>query len=682
MKKVLLILSLGFILRAPAQDLETYLSYSFASDLTSSPGSEKAAWVENKMGIRNIWVAELPDVKGKQVTNYLQDDGQAISNITFTVSEDQILYVRGANANRRGEYPNPALLTDGVAQEIRILDLKTSTDSVLTKGRSISRSPVKNQILFVRGGKIWSMDLETQDPPSQLIHTRGSCGSLRWSPDGTKIAFVSNRGDHSFIGIYELKTGKLTYLNPSVDRDQSPVWSADGKQVAFMKILGAKDRLIFEPHRSGIPWSIWVADLAEGSVEQIWKADSGDGSVFRSISASNQLFWSAEDQIVFPWEKYGWTNLFSVDVTSGKVNRLTTGEFEVQFVSISPDNKTMYYSSNQNDPHRQHIWGTEIASGKTEQLTLGKGIQWSPVALKGAVLAIASGPTYPASVVSIASEKLLPLTEVNRTYPSKELVEPEAITFQSEDGLTIHGQLFKPKNYDPQQKYPGLLFFHGGSRRQMLLGFHHRGYYHHAYAQNQYLASQGYIVLSVNYRSGIGYGMEFREAQAYGATGASEVMDVTAAGKFLQSRSDIDSERLGLWGGSYGGYLTAWGLIKAPDMFAAGVDIHGAHDWNVIINNFIPNYDPLERPEFAELAYQSSPIAHIDQWKAPVLLIHGDDDRNVPFSETVVLAEALRNNSVEFEQLIFPDEVHGFLLHNNWLKAYQATAEFFNRRLK
>jgi dipeptidyl aminopeptidase/acylaminoacyl peptidase len=227
-----------------------------------------------------------------------------------------------------------------------------------------------------------------------------------------------------------------------------------------------------------------------------------------------------------------------------------------------------------------------------------------------------------------------------------------------------------------------VLFFHGGSRRQMLLGFHYRGYYHNAYALNQYLASRGYVVLSVNYRSGIGYGMEFREALNYGARGASEFNDVMGAGLYLASRPEVDRARIGLWGGSYGGYLTALGLARASDLFAAGVDLHGVHDWNQVIRNFVPAYQAEQRVEVARLAFESSPMASLDTWRSPVLVIHGDDDRNVPFSETVGLVERLRARGVEVEQLIFPDEVHGFLLHRNWIAAYEATAEFFDRKLR
>jgi dipeptidyl aminopeptidase/acylaminoacyl peptidase len=226
-----------------------------------------------------------------------------------------------------------------------------------------------------------------------------------------------------------------------------------------------------------------------------------------------------------------------------------------------------------------------------------------------------------------------------------------------------------------------VIFFHGGSRRQMLLGWHYMGYYANAYAFNQYLTSRGFVVLSVNYRSGIGYGLEFREALGYGAAGASEYRDVVGAGLYLRTRPDVDPARIGLWGGSYGGYLTALGLARASDLFAAGVDLHGVHDWNVVIRNFAPDWDPKAQAERARIAFEASPLADVKTWRSPVLIVHGDDDRNVPFSESVDLAAALRGQGVAFETLVLPDEVHGFLLHDSWRRALQAAAEFFERHM-
>src|SRR5581483_11220425 len=271
-------------------------------------------------------------------------------------------------------------------------------------------------------------------------------------------------------------------------------------------------------------------------------------------------------------------------------------------------------------------------------------------------------------------------------FPAGELVRPQPVLITAADGMVIHGQLFLPKGR-PGQRHPALVFFHGGSRRQMLLGFHYMYYYSNAYSLNQYLADQGYVVLSVNYRSGIGYGLNFREAINYGARGGSEFNDVIGAGLFLKSRADVDPKRIGVWGGSYGGYLTAMALSRASDRFAAGVDFHGVHDWSTLRGgNNAPTSggDPdvlREQQDAARIAFESSPMSSVKTWKSPVLLIHGDDDRNVNFAQTVRLVEALRQQHVDFDELIFSNEIHDFLLHRHWVEAYKASADFFARKL-
>jgi dipeptidyl aminopeptidase/acylaminoacyl peptidase len=221
---------------------------------------------------------------------------------------------------------------------------------------------------------------------------------------------------------------------------------------------------------------------------------------------------------------------------------------------------------------------------------------------------------------------------------------------------------------------------HGGPSRQMLAGWHYMYYYHNAYAFNQYLASLGYAVLSVNFRSGIGYGRAFRMAPKRGARGASEYQDVVAAARFLRGRTDIDDKRIGLWGGSYGGYLTALGLARDSDLFAAGVDMHGVHDWSQRISG--ASWIDYNSRDAQKVALEASPVGSVQRWRSPVLLIHGDDDRNVSFSQTVDLVRRLREQNVEFEQIVFPDDVHDFLLHRHWLRAYAAAADFFERKLK
>lgn len=665
--------------------LQQIMSSPFPEDLVAAPKGARFVWAQNHEGKRNVWVAESPNFTGRPLTAYAKDDGQEVGNFEISPDGSTVAYVRGGVANSKGEVPNPTSDPAGAKQEIFLIPFAGGTPKLLSEGTGPTFSPDGKRIAFLKKGQVWTALLNAEPKSTQLFTIRGGAGSLRWSPDGNKIAFVSNRGDHSYIGIYDLTKKTLQYINPSVDLDNNPVWSPDGKQLAFLRNPNQKQNIPFTEKREGLPWSILVHDITSNKTKEIWKAKPGAGSSFWAIAADNQLFWSADNQIIFPYEGDGWLHLYAISANGGSARLLTPGNFEVQYGTITPDRKAIVFSSNQDDIDRQHIWKVDIASGKLEALTSGKGIEWLPaVAADGTVALLAASATQPAFAGYLKNGTITPFAAnaLPKDFPSAQLVEPEQVIITAADGMKIHCQLFKPKNAKAGDKLPALLFFHGGSRRQMYLGFHDRGYYHNAYAMNQYLANQGYMVLSVNYRSGIGYGMEFREALNYGANGASEFNDVLGAGLYLREREEIDPAKVGLWGGSYGGYLTAMGLAKASDLFAAGVDFHGVHDWNVVIRNFAPAYNPEKNAAVAKRAFDSSPIAYVDTWRSPVLLIHADDDRNVPFSETVDIAESLRRKGVYFEQLIFPDDVHGFLLHKNWLEAYGATATFFDKMLK
>jgi len=680
--------------------LEQVMSAPFPSGLVAAPVGGSVAWVQIAKGSRNIWVASPPEYKGRQVTSYSGDDGLEIGELVWTADAQAIIYTRGGDLDNFGESPNPHSVPEEPKQLLWLITLDRALDQkpprLLAEGHSAAVSPKGHLVAYISKRNIWSLKLDGNDKPAALVEAKGQSDSLRWSPDGSKLVFVNGRRDHGFVGVYELATKAVRYLDPSVDRDGEPVWSRDSKQVAFIRIPASREAGAFAPKRSGEPWSIRIANVESGDGREVWRADKNAGSVLRNVVADYQLIWSADDRIVFPWEKDGWTHLYSVSAATNPGNLkavlLTSGQFDVEHVSASADGKEIIYSSNQTDIDRRYLWRVPTAGGKqptavTAAIIGGESIEWSPVATsdgKGVAFFHSDARRPERAAIQIGSQAIRDLAPatIPAEFPERSLVEPRQVIFDSADGMKIHGQLFLPANLDQTKRHPAVLFFHGGSRRQMLLGWHYNYYYRNAYAMNQYLANHGYIVLSVNYRSGIGYGMEFREALNYGATGGSEFNDVMGAGVYMRNRSDVDPQRIGLWGGSYGGYLTAMGLARASDLFAAGVDMHGVHDWNIVIRNFVPAYDPQAKPDAARLAFESSPLASMKTWRSPVLLIHGDDDRNVPFSETVHLVEALRNQGVEFEQLVFPDEIHDFLTHEDWLRAYRASADFLDRHLK
>jgi dipeptidyl aminopeptidase/acylaminoacyl peptidase len=251
--------------------------------------------------------------------------------------------------------------------------------------------------------------------------------------------------------------------------------------------------------------------------------------------------------------------------------------------------------------------------------------------------------------------------------------------------MVVHGQLFDASGAKSLGKKAGVIFVHGGPPRQMLLGWHYMDYYSNGYAVNQYLAAHGFVVLSVNYRLGIGYGREFHHPEHAGYAGAAEYQDVVAGAHFLQSLPTVDGKRIGIWGGSYGGYLTALALARNSDLFKAGVDLHGVHDWSRLMDELSgkpgTRYEKGDREKAMEVAWNSSPDAQLEGWKSPVLLIQGDDDRNVQFQQTVDLARRLEERNLPFEELVLPNEIHGFLRHASWLRADEATANFLSRTL-
>jgi dipeptidyl aminopeptidase/acylaminoacyl peptidase len=669
--------------------VEQILSAPFPSELVASPSGARVAWVFDDRGVRNVWVAEGPAFAGRRLTTYQHDDGQEITGLSFSPDGSALVFVRGGAANRAGEVPNPASNAAGAEQAVWTVPVGGGDPRKLGAGSGAAVSPKGDLVAFVQRGQIWLAGLSGTPAAAAAVHARGSARGLEWSPDGSRLAFVSGRGTHAFIGVVDIASKVITWLEPSLDTDDAPVWSPDGTRVAFIRKSPVRDRVIFHPERDGPPWSIRIADAATGAGREVWRAAPGRGSVFQPVEFGPQLAWSIDQRLVFPWERDGWKHLYSVAASGGDAVLLTPGAFEVDDVSYAQDGRAAVVSSNQDDIDRRHLWRvTTSGASAAVAMTPGRGLEWNPALLADGtsvayVSADARRPGQPVLMTSGGSPRELAPGSVPAAFPAAALVEPEAVTIVAADGMKIPGQIFRPASSIPAgQKRPALIFFHGGSRRQMLLGWNYRSYYHNAYAFNQLMASRGYVVLSVNYRSGIGYGLDFREALNYGAAGASEYNDVVGAGLFLRSQPDVDAARIGLWGGSYGGYLTAMGLARASDMFAAGVDVHGVHDWNNAIRNFMPGYNAERRPDVARLAAASSPMAFIDGWRSPVLLIHGDDDRNVPFGESVDLVEKLRARDVEVEQLVFPDEVHGFLLYRSWTRAYTVAADFLDRQLK
>jgi dipeptidyl aminopeptidase/acylaminoacyl peptidase len=673
--------------------LEQVLSAPFNSNLVAAPSGNRIAWTSNQQGRRNIWVAEGPSFAARQLTTYQQDDGGELSDLRFSADGNTVVYVRGEGKDSAGDYANPTSNPTGGEQAIWAISWNGGAPVKIDAGDSPAVS-TDGRIAYGRGGEMWMSSLKPDEKPKQIV-VRGKNHPVEWSPDGARLLFITDRGDHSFIGIYDVNGQSVKFLAPSVDSDRDPAWSLDGKRVAFTRqpavLRDTPEGYFVEPDRPH-PWSIWVGDPESGTARELWHSGSALQDSYPYMAqdtGGGVLHWVGDGRLVFASEADGWQHLYSIPADGGNAKLLTPGNCEVEQWSFSPDKKIVVFNSNCGDVDRRHLWTVNVMGGGLAELTSSQqqdGIEWAPAVLsdgkKFAYLGSSARDAGRPYVGNFPDGKVISLVDAlgpetwPKNFPVGQLVRPQPVLFMSGDGIEIHGQLFLPKNLTPGEKRPAVIFLHGGPMRQMLLGWHYMYYYSNAYAMNQYLANRGYIVLAVNYRSGIGYGRAFREAPGRAGRGASEYQDVVAARKYLQSRSDVDGKRIGLWGGSYGGYLTALGLGRNSDLFAAGVDFHGVHDWPA--DNWEGKHIP---PDLVKLAHESSPNAAVSTWKSPVLFIHGDDDRNVMFSQTVDLVARLRAQGVSIEELIFPDEVHDFLLNRSWLKAYQASSDFFDRKL-
>jgi dipeptidyl aminopeptidase/acylaminoacyl peptidase len=694
-------LILGGAAIVPAQapfTLEQVMSSPFPSGLTAAAHGSRIAWVFEAKGVRNVWVADGPDFvhAARQVTHYRADDGQPIASLRLTPDGRTVLYVLGSELNSAQESANPESWTKGAKQQVFALDVEVKEAQPRLLGEmgcpeedceDIQVSPDGQRAVWAAKKKLWLASVDGKEQAKELATVRGSAEQPKWSPDSKHIAFVSERGSHSLVAVYDCDGTEIRYLAPSVDKDSLPHWSPDGKWIVFVRMPGEEKKVPLIPARPE-PWSIWMADAASGAGRMVWRSGSRMEDSLPYLSEYAAFNFAADGRIVFTSEQDGRNHLYSI-APGGTATLLTPGDFDVEHVTLSADRASVIYSSNQDDVDRRHLWRVPVAGGAPPRaLTRGETMEWSPLETGDgkSVVCLGSTATSPAMpyVIGAQGREMIAKETLPDDFPSAALVAPRPVVFRSADGVTVHGQLFLPRG--AKGKVPGLVFMHGGPIRQMMLGFHYMGYYHNAYAENQYLASRGYAVLSVNYRLGIMYGRAFREAPDSCWRGAAEYKDVVAAGRYLQTLAEVDADRIGLWGGSYGGFLTAMGLARDSDLFKAGVDFHGVHDWSVFLTER-PYFGNLAlRPPDAEaavkLAWESSPDAYVETWKSPVLLIHGDDDRNVPFSQTVDLAQRLREHHVPFEQLILPDEIHGFLMWRSFVRTYAATAEFFDRTLK
>ena len=716
--------------------IEQFLSPASPLEVTAARKADRIAWMTYDRGMRNVYTAAAPDFRPARLTRFLDDDGRDLTDVNLSEDGSVAVFVRGSAPNRQGWVANPSHDPAGAERAIWAVRTSGGASWRVAEGAAPELSPDGRFVLYVKEGQIFRGRVTPPAAPDSMdrgqkpfIKEWGRQSSPRWSPDGSKIAYVTERANHSFIAVYDGKTRTVTYLSPSVDFDAAPVWSPDGKRIAFTRRPGtpfgqqaqegqggignppgpagggAAARSVCPPglgnpfgpgggrgarpdsvpsrplipglcratFAGGHTLAVMVADVSTRAARELWHNAPNDST----IPAIQRLLW-AGDRIVFPvsplndeWERY-----YSLDANAGSAKPVllttTNGLIEdATSASLSADGKTLFYCTNASDIERRHIWAVPTAGGTPTRISTGDGIETYPQPLSsGKQLAVlyfdASTPASVGLVPVDGGKARVIFPTLGSDFPKAQHVTPEIVVVKSPDGLEVHNQLFLPKDLKSGERRPAIIFVHGGPVRQMMPGYHYMQFYHWAYAVNQWLASQGYVVLSVNYRSGIGYGRSFRQAANTNARGNSEYQDVLAAGKYLQTRADVDPARIGIWGLSYGGLLTSQALARNSDLFVAGADLAGVHLYGSSLDT-------------TSMSYKSSAISAIDGWKSPVFLVHGDDDRNVDFAQTVGLVQLLRARGVYYELQVIPDDLHESMLHRNWVGTFGHMGDFLHR---
>ncbi len=674
------------------------LSYPYPSSLVASADGGTIAWVLNQRGIRNIFVAAAPGYEPRMITTYNADDGQELSNVSISNDGKYVVYVRGGDHDSNWpapQPPNPALSTTAPDMQVWSVATAGGAPIALGPGDTPVISPDNRRVaISAADGSVMVASLDGTQKAAKMFADIGQDSDFHWSPDGHALAFVSTRSDHAFIGVYRDNVNQLLFLAPSTLQDAEPRWSPDGSRIAFLRVALSggppQNLLVWNP----IPFSIVVADARDGRGTRVWKSPTTTmrGSFPQSFDPNLQ--WIAGNRLAFLNDADNWPHVYAVPASGGAARLLTPGNFWIEDVALSPDRQTLYYTANTgnlpDDIDRRHIFALDLNSGARREVTSGERSQWTPaVADAGRMVAFIEAGAKEPPLVTIGAASGGPWRALGREripadFPAAQFVTPKSVTFRASDGLLVHGQLFERPG--EAGRMPGIIFVHGGPPRQMLVTWHYMDYYSNAYAVNQYLANHGFVVLSVNYRLGIGYGNDFNFPAHWGPTGASEYKDVLAGARFLQADPQVNARRIGIWGGSYGGYLTALALARNSDIFGAGVDWHGVHDWTMTGDSaFGAAEKRYEQPNLAKaqrIAWESSPASSVAKWTSPVLLIQGDDDHNVHFHQMVDLVRRLQIRGTPFCQIVIPNEIHGFLRYHTFVQVDSATVAYFEQKLR
>src|SRR5215470_9960538 len=452
----------------------------------------------------------------------------------------------------------------------------------------------------------------------------------------------------------------------------NPQWSEDGKNaVAFARSADNKDR-----------WSLLI-DPATGKTKVL---DHQHDDAWVGGPGAFTLGWLGDDKTVyFQSERDGWSHLYTASIEGGEPKQLTSGKFEVSDVRLSEDKTKFYFTSSEGDLGQRHLYSMPVAGGPRVRITTMPGNNQATISPDDTTLAIVrSYSNRPPELYIAPNKPNVTAGEIKQvtTSPTDEFftynwIDPPIVTFKARDGVEVPARLYKPSKW--QKGGPAVLFVHGAGYLQNV----HKWWssYYREYMFNHLLMERGFMVMDVDYRASAGYGRDWRTA-IYRHMGGQDLSAQVDAVKYLVTEHGVSPKRVGIYGGSYGGFITLMAMFTEPEVFAAGAALRPVTDWAHYNHGYTSNI--LNTPQSDAEAYkQSSPIYFAEGLKGALLICHGMVDVNVHFQDTVRLVERLIELRKEnWELAVYPVEDHGFERAASWADEYKRILKLFETNLR
>jgi dipeptidyl aminopeptidase/acylaminoacyl peptidase len=454
-----------------------------------------------------------------------------------------------------------------------------------------------------------------------------------------------------------------------------PVYSEDGKAVVVVRSQDNKDRwiMLLEP-------STGELKLLDRQRDEAWIGGPGISSW--NFSAGN-IGWLADNKTIwFQSEETGYSHLYTLDVETGRKKALTSGKFEIRDAQLSRDKTKFFVSSNAESPHELHFYTLPVSGGDMEKITSMEGGNQVTMSPDEQYLAIRySYSNKPWELYIMKNEPGAPATQVTNSttaaFNNYSWKDPQIVYFTARDGAQVPARLYRPER--PRRNGPAVIFVHGAGYLQNV----HKWWssYYREYMFHNILVDNGYTVLDIDYRASDGYGRDWRTG-IYRHMGGKDLSDQVDGAKFLVEEYRVDPDRIGIYGGSYGGFITLMALFTSPGTFEAGAALRSVTDWAHYNHGYTANIlnTPVEDP----IAYErSSPIYFAENLEDHLLILHGMIDTNVQFQDVVRLAQRLIELGKDnWEFAVFPVEGHGFREPTSWSDEYKRIFNLFQTRLK